>query len=600
MTINEIIEKRRRLWVKSGGNIAQDRDFIESATHEILNNKNLLAEILEKPYLLIESVFQIVNKKRKTVPFFLNFVQKDFISKLETHGAGRPYFILKGRQQGFTSLITAIQLCYAITKRNFAGFTIADRSDNTRAIFNDKAKMVYERLPSLLKPTEKFNSVNEMFFSKLNSSWRIATATDDVGRSRTLNFVHFSEVAFYECSLASIQAGIGEATTPDALIIYETTANGFNQAKELWDSGACVNLFYQWWHTEEYFSNDLSALSACDQWLSQRIGLLRGFGLNDEQIAWYAKKYLSYLDKNLIMQEYPISAGEAFVSSGKSIFDEELITAQMLKISNITPVAKGKFECKKQVVPVRGSAGQVVDTSWKIEKIEFVNQRDGLITIHEKPLKKYDEFGNVTALAPYVIGGDTAGSGEDYFTAKVICNLDGRTVATLRIQHIDEDLYAEQVYCLAKYYNDAYVGLEINYSRLPMRLLQGKYLYPNLYMRERLNGIADRTVLDIGFETTVKTKPIIISELVQIMRENPEREVDVQTLKEMTTFVRKDGGRTEAINGSHDDLVMALAIAHFISKNYHHDWKMVDVCAKVIEQNFKQEHHSELENYFDW
>ena len=42
-----------------------------------------------------------------------------------------------------------------------------------------------------------------------NSSWRIATATDQVGRSRTLNFVHFSEVAFYECDLANLQAGIG-------------------------------------------------------------------------------------------------------------------------------------------------------------------------------------------------------------------------------------------------------------------------------------------------------------------------------------------------------------------------------------------------------
>jgi hypothetical protein len=32
----------------------------------------------------------------------------------------------------------------------------------------------------------------------------------------------------------------------------------------------------------------------------------------------------------------------------------------------------------------------------------------------------------------------------------------------------------------------------------------------------------------------------------------------------MTTFVRKENGRTEAIGGCHDDLVMALAIAHFI------------------------------------
>ena len=145
-----------------------------------------------------------------------------------------------------------MQLAFAIVQKNFSGFTIADRNDNTLAIFNDKARMVYSRLPNCLKPHEKFNSRNEMFFDRLNSSWRIATATGDVGRSRTLNFVHYSEAAFYDCSLSDLQAGIGEATTDNAVRIYETTANGYGECKDLWDSGACVNLFYEWWRSPEY------------------------------------------------------------------------------------------------------------------------------------------------------------------------------------------------------------------------------------------------------------------------------------------------------------------------------------------------------------
>ena len=244
MTVADIVKKRKKIWAEKM-DAEYDRQFVKAAAVKILTTKELANEIRQKPYLLIEAAFNIIDKNKRNVPFFLNEVQADFISKFEQLGTNKPYYILKGRQQGFTSLITAMQLSYAVVQKNFSGFTLADSGDNTRAIFNDKARMVYARLPDELKPTERFNSVNELFFDKLNSSWHIATATDQVGRSRTLNFVHFSEVAFYECSLANLQKGIGEAMTDGAFRVYETTANGFNEAKDLWDSETCYNLFYE-------------------------------------------------------------------------------------------------------------------------------------------------------------------------------------------------------------------------------------------------------------------------------------------------------------------------------------------------------------------
>ena len=302
LTVSDIIAKRKRIW-EERHDIDYDRELVRASAIRILSDDNLVREVQAKPYLLIEVAFYIVDKKKKTVPFFLNEVQRDFISKFEEWGTKKPYFILKGRQQGFTSLITAMQLAFAIVQKNFSGFTLADSGDNTRAIFNDKARVVYNRLPEELKPTEKFNSVNELFFDKLNSSWRIATASDQVGRSRTLNFVHFSEVAFYECSLANLQKSIGEAMTEDAFRVYETTANGFNEAKDLWDSESCNNLFYEWWRTSEYRSTEYQYLETKDPWLLERIEVLKAKGLDKEQITWYCKKYDSYLDKNTIKQE---------------------------------------------------------------------------------------------------------------------------------------------------------------------------------------------------------------------------------------------------------------------------------------------------------
>ena len=599
ITIQDIIDKRKRRW-EERHDIEFDKVLVRASVVKILQTPSLRDEIVARPYLLIPIAFYIVDKNRNTVPFFFNEVQEDFINKLETLGTNKPFFILKGRQQGFTSVITAIQLSFAIVRKNFSGFTMADRTDNTMAIFNDKARVVYDRLPEELKPSEKFNSRNEMFFDKLNSSWRIATATDQVGRSRTLNFVHFSEVAFYECNLSDLQAGIGEAITAGAIQVYETTANGFNQAKDLWDSESCHNLFYEWWRSPEYRSTEYEYLETQDPWLIERKKVLEEKGCDKEQITWYCKKYDSYLDKNTIKQEYPITPTEAFVSSGDCVFDKEAINNQIARCVSLQAPRRGYFTYKKEAIPIPNSEGVMVDVEWKIKDIEFVESRDGYIFLHEEPRVKVKD-GEITHKAPYSLGGDTAGTGKDYFTGKVICNLDDKTVATLHKQYIDEDLYAEQMYCLGKYYHDALIGIEINYSRQPTRILQKKYNYPNLYMRERLDGASDRSVMDYGFETTSRTKPIIIGELVELMRNNPYIEEDIPTLKEMTTFVKKENGKLEAIDGCHDDLVMAKAIAHFISKKQTRTWiEVIPTDNEFISENFNLGEAEGNEGFMSW
>ena len=603
LTMADIIAKRKRIWAERA-DIDYDRKLVRAAAIKILSDEALIAEVKAKPYLLIEAAFCVVDKERNTVPFFLNEVQADFIRQLEDKGTSKPFFILKGRQQGFTTLITAMMLASAIVGKNFAGFTLADKASNSVSIFNDKARVVYDRLPDELKPSEKFNSKREMFFDKLNSSWRVDTATEQVGRSRTLSAVHFSEVAFYTCSLANLQAAIRPAIVAGAFVVYETTANGFNAAKDLWDSGSCVNLFYEWWRSPEYRCTEYEYLEYQDAWLEERKKLLYELGCDREQVCWYCKTYEGYLYKSTIKQEYPCTPEEAFIASGSSIFDTEAITAQMARISRLPQGRVGSFEYKKKYTPIYSDTGELVGTDCSIEEIEFKESPDGYITLHEEPKKKYDREGNVTSLEPYVLGGDTAGTGEDYFTAKVISNVDGRTVATLRKQIIDEDLYAEQVYCLGKYYNEAFIGIEINYSMYPTRVLAQKYRYPNLYMRRRLDTNTDKVEMEYGFNTTPRTRPIIIAELVEIMRGNIELEVDRQTLKEMTTFVKKENGRAEAIDGEHDDLVMALAIAHNISKEYTHAYiEAVDESEDFIALNFSENEYSgESENggYISW
>ncbi len=589
ISIKEMVKKRKELW-EAENDISKDQALCCAIADKILDTECLREEIKAHPELLIEACFSIVDKKRQTVPFFFNDVQGDFLSKLATLGSSKPYFILKGRQQGFTSLITALMLAYAIVRRNFSGFTLADRDDNTKAIFIDKAKSMYSSLPRRLRPTEKFNSVNELFFDKLNSSWRIASASSNVGRSRTLSFIHYSEAAFFKCPIKDLQKSIGEAATSDAICIFETTANGFNEAKELWDSGACHNLFYEWYKTKEYVSDEYEYLKSGDAWLNSRLRMLKEKGLSKQQLAWYAKKYHSYIDKSSIRQEYPCSPEEAFVSSGDSIFDKEKISSYLSSF-NIKS-KRGYFTYKINTSPVLLPNGEVVSYKTALTDIAFEECENGYISIVNEPNENASGY-----IKPYVIGADTAGTGQDYFSAKVIDNTTSRCVATLHIKNIDEDLFAHQLYCLGKYYNTALIGVETNYSRHPVRVLYSLG-YENLYSHAKKQHFGD-THEAYGFVTSALTRPIIISNLVAIMRENLFLETDRQTLCEMTTFIKRSDGKSAAADGAHDDLVMASAIAHYIAIDYDHRAKTIDTSSGFFKQNFTLPPLQE-ENYMEW
>lgn len=591
-TIADFVAKRKARWEEKH-DIEYDEALVSAIAREILSSPQLVEEIRAKPHLLIECCFSLVDKNKRNVPFFFNDVQRDFIEQIETHGTKKPYFILKGRQQGFTTIVTAIMLANAIVKKNFAGFTLADRGDNTKAIFTDKAKVMYNALPDILKPTEKFNSVNELYFEKLNSSWRVASASDNVGRSRTLSLIHYSEIAFYECELSNLQKSIAEAATEDALCIYETTANGFNEAKDLWDSGSCVNLFYEWWRTKEYVSTEYEYIDKADGWLTERLKALEKRGLTREQMAWYAKKYDKYLDKSAIRQEYPCTPEEAFVASGDCIFDKDAISNYLSTFDIKSRL--GYFEYKKVAKALTDDYGRVLGYTDTIEDIKFVESKNGYISIVEEPYKS--EKGKREQAKPYVIGADTAGTGLDYFTAKVIDNTCGRCVATLRRQKMDEDLFAEQIYCLGKYYSDALIGIEINHSRHPVRVLH-KLGYTNLYLSKKPTTYGEVPEKDYGFITSSISRPIIISNLVSVMRADIRLETDRQTLLEMTTFIKRDDGKSAAADGAHDDLVMASAIAHYIGQDYTH--KLIDKSEKfdATHEFFNVESNENV--YIEW
>ena len=128
-----LIERRKAKW-EEHKSIEYDKKLRRAIAEEIISSSELLQKIRENPEKLIELEFIVVDKDQSTVPFFFNDVQRDFIDRLnaaiEEYNRGErsdiSMLILKGRQQGFTTLVTAYQLAMSLLNRNFQGFTLAD------------------------------------------------------------------------------------------------------------------------------------------------------------------------------------------------------------------------------------------------------------------------------------------------------------------------------------------------------------------------------------------------------------------------------------------------------------------------------------------
>lgn len=555
-TADYLISRRKAKWEELR-DIEFDKEFRAAVADELLKNGTLLNEVIRNPEKLIELVFVVVDKNQKTLPFFFNDVQQEFVTTLnqaiEDFENGViteiSMLILKGRQQGFTTLITAYQLACTIVNRNFQGFTLADVSDNSEEIFQKKAKFPYSQLPEALKPTEKFNNRKQFLFEKLNSSWTVDTATKNVGRSKTINFFHGSECAFWKDGISSIQAALGEALTKNCIKIYESTANGYNDYQKMWDSGVHINCFYEWWRTKEYcinFPNEeekqkfLDFITSKNEWINQRLTWLKNdVGLEPEQLYWYYKKYEGFLDKRLIRQEYPCTPKEAFLLSGDNVFDTEKIIARLQSIAE--PLKTGYFEYKYDGL--------------HITNIKWVNDKlNGYIHIYQLP--------NTPQVTKYCIGGDTAGDGSDWFTGHVLDAKTGEQCAVLK-HEFDADQYAKQMYCLGMYYKQALIGIEANFDTYPIRELK-RLGYQNQYIREVFDQYTGKKEKRFGFKTTTITRPPIISQLKEVVRDHTETINDKDTLEELLTIIKNEEGKAEAPAGGHDDQMMGIAIAHEI------------------------------------
>ena len=508
----------------------------------------------------IENFLKIRTKTGELVSLTLNEPQQRLYEVIaKRYKAGKPVrvIILKARQMGFSTLTEGIVFWATATRENTDSMIIAHKDEATANLFR-MSKLFYEQLPSPIKPMLQASNAQELNFDKpsrdkserkgLKSRIRCATAGGSgQGRSYTLRNVHMSEFAFWPGDKLETYSGIMQAVPdePGTIVIVESTANGYDMFKTLWDRAVTaqqsgdedgfIPVFFPWYEMSEYRRPVPPGFELTDE----ERELKATFNLDDEQIAWrrWCIEVNCGGDINKFKQEYPATPDEAFIATGTCVFDKEALVLRRAAVS-VDKWEYGRFT-------YRNDGLRISDIKWQPEK-------GGPIRIKKKP-----EEG-----VPYVIGGDTAGTGSDSFVGQVLDNTSGEQVAVLQ-QLMGETEYTRQMYCLGMYYNTALIGIETNYSTYPVQELE-RLRYPKQYVRQHLDKYTQKLTDEFGFNTTSRTRPTIIDNLKAVAREHLELISDYGTLGEMLTFVYDENWRPEAEEGEHDDLVMALAIAHEI------------------------------------
>jgi hypothetical protein len=120
---------------------------------------------------------------------------------------------------------------------------------------------------------------------------------------------------------------------------------------------------------------------------------------------------------------------------------------------------------------------------------------------------------------------------------------------------------------LGTYYRKALLVVEENNHGLTV-LNKLKQDYDNLYYRTSHNKLTDEVKRELGWYTSEQTKKLAIDHLAYLIRERKLRIKSRKFIEECMTYVRDDDGKTNAQQGSHDDIVMASAIVLFAMEQH--------------------------------
>ena len=540
------------------------------------------------------------------VLFRLTRPQRRFIERLEKlRKAGKPIRIvlLKARQWG-GSTTSQIYMAWLqlVHKVGLNSLIIAHQGAGS-----DEIKDMFDRMINSY-PVEMLHKINENYSEnepklvgvgksgsihrvpQRNCKIKIGTAErPDSCRGGDYNLVHLSEVGLWKVTDGKKPEDIvrsacsGVLYRPYTMIVYESTANGTGNffQKEYDDAKKGVSqfeaMFVSWFDIEQYSipvsnpeefaawlykNKDNGNVSSSREESGRYLWWLWEKGATLEAINWYIQERAKYTEHGMMASEYPSDDIEAFVHSGARVFDR-------YKVEKLRPSCR----VPKYIGEVYADEDEGKNA---LKNLRFREDSQGLLHIWELP--EIDEYEAVTDRYLTVVDIGGRSNKADFSVILVLDRLfqadGGKPVVVAQwYGHIDIDLLAWKAAQIAAFYDNSILVIESNTlethdkerqvdgDQSQFILNQIKDVYPNLYARKQSEeDIREGLPKKYGFHTNVATKPMIISTLVKVVRENLYTERDGRCLDEYLCYEKKPNGAFGAIVGKHDDLLMTRAI----------------------------------------
>ena len=486
-----------------------------------------------------EKRLKVIDKEGQLVPFNLNLTQMKLwrtVQHIEKNNLPKRIVVGKGRQVGTSLFCLAFGLWFASESPNTTCLVVSKTDDETKSLMR-KMGIMWEEDP--IAPPIKTPSSTKLEF--INRSLVFAKTFGTKGgaaRGETVHgLAHISELAHssigpnqYTEQKTILRAAIMRTLTKSAWCIVESTANGAEYYKELWDEAVAgknefTPVFVGWWLEKE---NTVFAPEDFQLTTDEKALKTKHPEISNENFAWRRAEKRN-MGANLFNQENPDSPELMFLMKGVCFFNIPTLQSRLGRMSQYAPAIQTWAD---------GSSGYI--ETWE----------------KPKPGKQY------------IAGLDSAEGleGSDNSVCIILERNTGRQVHQI-CGRIKPDKFAELSVKALRKYNNAFACVEnvgIGQAVL-MRMKQLDY-----YKASQIYYDGNKAGLNMTFNRRC--------EILELLRKAVDDEdfdwiQDKSLLIECQNF-RKNKNKYEASSSSWDDRIMANAMALYLRNDKPIDFSL--------------------------
>lgn len=513
----------------------------------------------------------------RDIPFTLNYPQRKYLKELEelrTAGLPIDIILLKARQWGGSTLTQLYMLWIQLVhKRNWNSVICGDIEKQSSVVAGMLSKAItkyplWASYHTRITTTPYQGAQKTRVINLSNSRYSLGSAQKpDSLRSEDISMAHLTEVGLWKATKGKkpediVQSIFGSvASGPYTMKVLESTAKGVgNFFHRTWlDAVEGKNNFkpvFIAWFDIPLYSKPVEDYQSFIGSMTEEEHALFKLGATLEAINWYRDKKKEFPEEWRLASEFPSTPHEAFQSTGRRVFKISYI--QSTRESCIAPWWKGDIEGDKlNCKLVRGEGNLEI---WYLPDLDTPMRDRYVVSVDVGGVSDSADYSCIRVADRYAMpeGG----------IPEIVAQWHG---------HIEHDKLAWKAVQLAHLYGDALLVIEAN--TLESEGTEGDHFeyilneiageYGNLYSRTSEQEIRQGRPRRWGFHTNSSTKPMIIDHLVKAFRDSLYIEHCTHTCDEFDLYeIKENGKEMGAVEGNHDDRVMATAILIWVCYNH--------------------------------